>query len=47
MPLTVCTDLIEFVLIWADSASNENDVKYNYLYFKVTHTYIFLHIKEM
>jgi hypothetical protein len=47
MPSIVCTDLNECVLIWAHNASNENDVEYNVLYFKVTHTYIFLHIKEI
>jgi hypothetical protein len=49
MPLIVCADLGECVLIWADNASNENDVEYNALYMKVTHTYIyiFLHIKEI
>jgi hypothetical protein len=47
MPLIECTDLSECVLIWADNASNGNDVEYIALYMKVTHNYIFLHIKEI
>jgi len=32
---------VSVFLIWADDASNENDVEYNALYMKVTHTYIY------
>jgi hypothetical protein len=42
MPLIVCTDLNERVLVCADSAGNENGVEYD-LYMKVTHTYIASH----
>ena len=34
MPLIVCTDLSECVLIWAENASNENDVEYDALYLR-------------
>lgn len=43
MPLIVCTDLNERVLVCSDNAGIENGVEYSALYMKVTHTSIASH----